>query len=211
MDAAEKFVSRAGVKLAHALDAFHFDVRGLTCVDFGCNVGGFTDCLLRRGAAHVIAIDTGYGTLDWKLRSDSRVTVLERTNALHAEPARVKTVSDTVFSGADLVTIDLGWTPQRHAMPAALRWLKPSSKTSGGGCIITLIKPHYELNDDERRTLLHDGRLDEHEAARIAQRVLESMPALGVEVIDHARSPILGGASKGKAGNVEFLALCRAV
>lgn len=193
----QQFVSRAGVKLAHALDEFKFDVNGLTCADFGCNVGGFTDCLLQRGAAHVVAIDTGYGTLDWKLRNDPRVTVMERTNALHAE---LKKVSDT-FAGVDLVTIDLGWTPQRHAVPAALRWLKPV------GRIITLIKPHYELADVERRAMLHDGKLNEDDALHIMQRVVEAMPELGVDVVAHTRSPLLGGASKGKAGNVEFLAL----
>ena len=78
------FVSRAGLKLEHALDEFDIDISGLVCADFGCNVGGFTDCLLQRGAKLVYAIDTGYGTLDWKLRSDDRVITMERTNALHA-------------------------------------------------------------------------------------------------------------------------------
>ncbi|MFM8697247.1 MAG: SAM-dependent methyltransferase, partial [Phycisphaerales bacterium] len=82
--AAEAFVSRAGAKLAHALEAFKVDVAGLRCADFGCNVGGFTDCLLKAGAARVTAIDTGYGALAWTLRNDPRVEVRERTNALHA-------------------------------------------------------------------------------------------------------------------------------
>lgn len=220
----QKFVSRGGLKLAHALDEFQIDVHGMNCVDLGCNVGGFTDCLLQRGAAHVLAIDTGYGTLDWKLRSDPRVTTLERTNALHVSPAELnskKKIPRTIFSCVDLVTIDLGWTPQRHAIPAALKWLKtaPDDSTvnsrgggggnSGGGHIITLIKPHYELFDDERRELLQDGKLDEETAERIVQRTLNDMPSLGVTVVNHTRSPILGGASKGKAGNIEYLALCR--
>lgn len=203
MNAQQPFVSRAGVKLAHALDAFGIDVTGLDCADFGCNVGGFTDCLLQRGAAHVYAIDTSYGTLAWKLRQDSRVTVMERANALHVEPPSTG-VTDAGSRGVDLVTIDLGWTPQRHAIPAALRWLKPD------GRIITLIKPHYELDDDERANLLQDGRLNEADAERILHHVLESMPGLGVDVLAHSRSPIQGGKSKGKAGNTEFLALCGA-
>src|SRR6185295_13774631 len=103
-------------KLAHALAEFHLDVRALACADFGCNVGGFTDCLLRAGATSVIAVDTGYGMLAWTLRNDPRVTVMERTNALHASPP-----DDPV----DLVAVDMGWTPQRHAIPAAIRWIKP--------------------------------------------------------------------------------------
>ena len=91
------FVSRAGLKLEHALRTFKFDVTDLLCADLGCNVGGFTDCLLQRGAKHVVAVDTGYGTLAWKLRSDDRVETLERTNALHIEPA----------SSVDLVVLTL--------------------------------------------------------------------------------------------------------
>src|SRR5436309_2115272 len=98
------FVSRAGQKLDHALDVFKIDVAGLTCADLGCNVGGFVDCLLQRGAAKVYAVDTGYGVLDWKLRKDARVIVMERTNAMHvALPERVT-----------LVTIDVAWTRQQY-------------------------------------------------------------------------------------------------
>ncbi len=201
----KQFVSRAGIKLAHALDAFDVDVTGLVCADFGCNVGGFTDCMLQRGAAHIFAIDTGYGTLAWKLRQDERITVMERTNALHVEfPDDGFTATDS--GGVDLVTIDLGWTPQRHAIPAALRWLKQGA--SGRGRIITLIKPHYELNDAERTKLLHNGALDEAYAVHVLHRVLDSMPELGVSVEQHTQSPIRGGASKGKVGNTEFLAVC---
>ena len=90
-------VSRGGVTLRHALDEFAVDPRGLTCADLGCNVGGFTDCLLQAGAARVVAVDTGYGALAWKLRTDPRVVVMERTNALHASPPE---------GGVDLVVID---------------------------------------------------------------------------------------------------------
>jgi 23S rRNA (cytidine1920-2'-O)/16S rRNA (cytidine1409-2'-O)-methyltransferase len=195
-----RFVSRAGVKLEHALNEFGLDVTGLICADFGCNVGGFTDCLLRRGAKLVYAVDTAYGVLDYTLRTDPRVVVMERTNALHAEPPS----EDGAPAGCDLVVIDLGWTPQRLAVPAALRWLKPNPISS----IITLVKPHYELREDEKRTLLIDGRLDPAEAKRILHRVLEEMPSLGATVRATTRSPITGGKSSRRgAGNVEYLAL----
>ncbi|MCA9285193.1 MAG: hypothetical protein KDA22_08275 [Phycisphaerales bacterium] len=187
------FVSRAGLKLAHALDALRLDVTGLMCADFGCNVGGFTDCLLQRGAREVIAIDTGYGTLAWKLRSDPRVETRERTNALHAEPP---------VEGVDLVTIDLAWTPQRHAVPAALRWLRTD------GRILTLVKPHYELLGDERNWL-SDGVLPHECAPRVLERVLAEMPALGARALAWTTSPLEGGKSKRRsgAGNLEYLAL----
>jgi 23S rRNA (cytidine1920-2'-O)/16S rRNA (cytidine1409-2'-O)-methyltransferase len=188
------FVSRGGLKLRHALDVFGVDVHGLTCADFGANVGGFTDCLLQAGASRVVAMDTGYGTLAWKLRQDSRVSVRERTNALHAPPpgedARV-----------DLVVMDMGWTPQRLCVPAALAWLKR------GGGIITLVKPHYEVTAAEK-SLLRDGVLPVDEATRIAQRVIDAMPSLGATVLAQTESPITGGKTKGNAeGNREWLAL----
>ncbi len=186
------YVGRGGLKLRHALDTFAIDPSGLTCADLGANVGGFTDCLLQSGAARVYAVDTGYGTLAWKLRQDARVVVLERSNALHAQPPEP----------VDLVAIDLGWTPQRHAIPAAVRWLKE------GGRIISLIKPHYELARDEQRRLLRAGVLDEADAERITQSVMEQMPGLGVAVMGLTRSPVQGGATKGnKRGNAEWLAL----
>lgn len=200
-----QFVSRAGLKLDHALTTFDVDVTGLSCADFGCNVGGFTDCLLQRSAAKVYAIDTGYGVLDYRLRSDDRVVVMERTNALHADPPRQ----------VDLVVIDLAWTPQRYAIPAALRWLKP------GGRIVTLIKPHYELTEAERKEHLRDGRLDPAMAEHVMQRVVDEIPDHGdsetrlVRVTHQTISPITGGKSSRKArrgkaasgGNVEYLAL----
>ena len=108
------FVSRAGQKLEHALATFGLDVSGRICADLGSNAGGFVDCLLQRGAAKVYAIDTGYGALDWKLRKDPRVVVMERTNAMHAVlPERVQ-----------VVTIDVAWTKQRHILPPARRVLR---------------------------------------------------------------------------------------
>src|SRR3954470_5640444 len=122
------FVSRAGQKLDHALTTFSIDVAGLTCADLGCNAGGFTDCLLQRGAAKVYAVDTGYGALAWTLRKDPRVVVMERTNAMHVE----------LPEPVPFVCIDVAWTRQRHILPAGRRLVTPD------GRVVTLIKPHYE-------------------------------------------------------------------
>jgi len=187
-----RFASRAGEKLAFALDDFKLDVTGNRCADFGCNVGGFTDCLLQRGAAMVHAVDTGYGTLAYPLRMDERVVVQERTNALHAPPPETP---------ADLVVVDLGWTVQRHAVPAALRWLPAEA---GCGRIISLVKPHYEIAADQRRSLLHDGCLDPADAIDVFEGVLEALPRLGVQVLQHCRSPLTGRKS---GANIEFLVL----
>ncbi len=190
---ANPFVSRGGLKLRHALDVFDLDVRGMRCADFGANVGGFTDCLLQAGAAHVSAVDTGYGTLAWKLRQDSRVKVMERHNALHAAPPD--------GGRFDLVVMDMGWTPQRMCVPAALKWIGPS------GRILTLIKPHYELVTAEK-PLLDAGVLSVSDAANVTDRVIAEMPALGVHVIASTLSPVVGGKTKGNAaGNREWLAL----
>jgi len=167
------------------------DVSGFVCADLGCSTGGFTDCLLSRGAARVFAVDTAYGELAWRLRNDPRVTVMERSNALHVRPA----------DAVDLVTLDLSWTPLRLAVPAALRWL------SAGGRIIALLKPHYE-HKDRGGTLPEGGVLPEPLAEDVARKVAESLSALGVSVLGLTRSPILGGKGK-KAGNAEWLVLLR--
>ncbi|MCH8343612.1 MAG: TlyA family rRNA (cytidine-2'-O)-methyltransferase [Planctomycetes bacterium] len=181
------------MKLEHALREFKVDVTGLICADFGCHVGGFTDCLLQHGAAKVYAIDTGYGVLDYRLRTDPRVAVMERTNVLHAKPQAAK---------VDLVVIDLGWTRQRDAIPAALRWLGP------GGRIISLIKPHYELAGDEKTSLLVDGVLAPQHAEAVVQRVLGEFGGLGAAVTAMTLSPIRGaksGRRAGSEGNREYL------
>ena len=177
-----RFVSRGGGKLEKALDAFGIDPTGYSCADLGCSTGGFVDCLLQYGARQVFAVDTAYGELAWKLRQDERVTVMERTNALHAEPP-----ADGA-QACDLVTLDLGWTKQDRALPATLRWLKPD------GRVITLVKPHYESGQH---------RLEDAEAERITQDVLATLPGLGWDVTDTVESPVRGG--KGK--NREWLAL----
>ncbi len=195
------FVSRGGLKLHRALVELGFDLSGMLCADFGCSTGGFTDCLLQHGAARVHSIDTAYGELAWKLRTDERVVVHERSNALHLEPP-----SEVVEAGGiDLAVIDLGWTKQERALAAAASWLKP------GGHIISLVKPHYEAEKDE---LGDGGVLDPQRAQEIAERVRDGLAGMGYEVLGWVKSPVLGGAvgkkrkKKGK-GNPEWLVLVR--
>lgn len=199
------YVSRGGLKLAGALKAFGIDLHGAVCADLGCSTGGFTDCMLQHGAAHVYAVDTAYGQLAWKLRQDERVTVLERTNALHFDPATIEG-----FAGCDLVTIDMSWTRQQHALPAALRWVRRDAAGEPTGRIISLIKPHYEqprdANAHQRGRRGKPTILDEPQAQAILEATLASLPTFGVEVAQWIASPIRGGA-RGGQGNVEYLAL----
>ena len=182
------FVSRAGQKLSSALEAFGLDVAGWVCADFGCNVGGFTDCLLQRGARKVYAVDTGYGTLAWKLRRSDRVVVMERTNALHCG----------VPEPVDLVAIDVAWTPQRLIVPAAVRWLK--SAPDSPARIVSLLKPHYELAKAAGRKPA--PRLTDARARQICRDVCGELSGLGCSVLAVAQSRLLG-----KGGNPEYFLL----
>lgn len=176
------FVTRAGLKLAAALDAFGVSPEAAFCADFGSNVGGFVDCLLRRGAVRVYAVDTGYGVLAWSLRKDPRVVVMERTNAMHvALPEPV-----------DLLTIDVAWTTQDRILPNAARQLRP------GGRIISLVKPHYEAD----KSLLRSGVLAPDDARRVLEETVNRIHETGLEVQSTIESPIAGN-----KGNLEFLAL----
>jgi len=179
---APPYVSRSGHKLAAALDAFEIEPTDKLCADLGSNVGGFVDCLLRRGAKRVYAVDTGYGVLAYKLRIDPRVRVLERTNAMHM----------VLPESVDLVTIDTGWTKQIHIVPNALKMLKPD------GHIITLIKPHYEASPDQVR----GGILDPEIARSLLPAILVGIQDVGLTVNQTIESPITG-----RKGNIEFLAL----
>ena len=173
------FVSRGGEKLAAALDAFGVNVKGLVSADLGSHVGGFVDCLLRRGARKAYSVDTSYGTLAWTLRKDPRVIVLERTNAMHvALPEPV-----------DLVTIDVGWTPQGKIIPHAATLLKI------GGTLLSLIKPHYEANPSE----LVQGVLPDDRGRRIVDEIIQQIPCSELEFHGVAISPI-----RGHGGNQEY-------
>lgn len=182
VDDGGKWVSRGGEKLSWALDRFGLDVRGMVCADLGANVGGFTECLLRRGAKKVFAVDTGYGVLDYGLRRDERVVVMERTNALHVEFNEL----------CDLVVIDLGWTRQRFSLPKAATLIKAE------GRIVSLIKPQYEAP----REWVKRGRLSGEQAEHVAAELLREIATWGLSVIDHQVSPIVG-----KAGNREWFCL----
>jgi 23S rRNA (cytidine1920-2'-O)/16S rRNA (cytidine1409-2'-O)-methyltransferase len=179
-----EFVSRAGLKLEHALASFGVSVQGLSCADLGSNTGGFVDCLLQRGAAKVYAIDTGYGVRDWKRRRDPRVVVMERTNAMHVK----------LPEAVALVTIDVAWTRQRNILPAARKLL------GAEGRVISLIKPHYEA----ARGLLKRGVLPPEELEGVLQAVRADIAAAGFELVEETLSPI-----KGQQGNAEALALLR--
>jgi 23S rRNA (cytidine1920-2'-O)/16S rRNA (cytidine1409-2'-O)-methyltransferase len=174
------FVSRAGQKLDHAIRSFGIDVTGKTCADLGCSTGGFTDCLLQHGAAKIYAVDTGYGVLDWKLRKDSRVTVMERTNAMHVR----------LDVPIDWVTIDVAWTRQRHILPATKQLLAKE------GRVITLVKPHYEATAD----MLRGGVLPADRLEEVLTAVAVDVQAAGFTVLQTITSPI-----KGAKGNTEAL------
>lgn len=173
-----KFVSRAGDKLQFALVSFEVLVSDKICADFGSSTGGFVDCLLQNGAKKVYAVEVGYGTLDWKLRNDPKVSVMERTNAMHV----------TLPEKVDVISIDVGWTKQRMIIPNALANLKE------GGVIISLIKPQYEAGR---------ARLKVEEVEQVVKVVKEEIENLGAKVLKIIESPILGE----KGGNKEFLAL----
>ncbi len=179
------FVSRGGEKLQHALTTFKFSVNGLVCADFGASTGGFTDCLLQGGASKVYAVEVGYGTLDWKLRNDPRVVVMERTNAMHVSlPEKV-----------DFISIDVGWTKQRMIIPNALANLKE------GGVIISLIKPQYEASVKHIRR----GKLQPELIDQVVAEAKKEIEETGAKVLQIIESPILGE----KGGNKEFLVLIK--
>ena len=182
------FVSRAGQKLQAALEAFGLDVRGLVCADFGCNVGGFTDCLLHNGARKVYAVDTGYGELAWRLRKDDRVVVMERTNALYCP----------VPEPVNLVTVDVAWTPQALVVPAAAAWLR---KGENRGQIVSLVKPHYEVTKMSGRK--PQAVLSQEQAQRLCLDVCQSIQDRGPCRVRAVMTSVL----KGKGGNMEFFLL----
>lgn len=181
------YVSRGGWKLAKGLDFFHIAPAGMVCADVGASTGGFTDCLLQHGAAKVYAIDVGYGQLDWKLRQDPRVVVMERTNARHLKPG-------DLAEALDLAVIDASFISLRLLLPPLLPFFK------GRPLILALIKPQFEVGKGKvgkggvvRDQLLHQEVLDE--ISRFAEDLhLESQ---GI-----TESPVLG-----PKGNREFLIL----
>lgn len=177
-----KFASRAGEKLDFALAHFKIDVHDLVCADLGSDRGGFVDCLLRRGAKKVYAVERGYGLLDWKLRNDPRVVVLERTNALHVKLPEL----------VDFISIDVGWTPQKMIIPKALELVKPQ------GRIVSLLKPQYEVE----KKFLREGKVLAEKLPEVitgVKRTLLTLPRC--RIIGFVESPLVGKSG----GNVEYL------
>lgn len=187
-----KFVSRGGLKLERALDHWNIDVRGKTCLDIGASTGGFTDCLLQRGATRVIAIDTGYGQMDFRLRQDPRVRLLEKTNARYL-------TQEDIGVGADLVVMDVSFISATMVLPPVIAAAFPPGATERAGRqVITLVKPQFEVG----RELVGKGGIVRDEAAQLAavEKVRHSLLDLGCSATEFIESPILGA-----EGNREFL------
>lgn len=182
-----QFVSRGGLKLAHAISNFKLKISNLTVLDVGSSTGGFVDCLLQNGSSKVYALDTAYGELAWKLRNDPRVVVMERTNILHL---------NSLAEAVDLITIDAGWTKLGLILPIVKNFLKP------GGQIIALLKPHYEADKAD----LVKGVLKPEKLQLVKDSVENQIVNLGFEIKDEIESPVLGG-----GGNTEYLLLLNVV
>jgi len=180
------YSSRGGLKLEAALDAFGIDPSGMDCLDVGASTGGFTDLLLARGAARVIALDVGRGQLDWKLRSDPRVVVMEGINA------RRLGADDLPFT-VDLATVDVSFISLRLVVPAVLPHVRP------GGLLVCLVKPQFEAARED----VGDGGIVRDEAVRrrVIDETVAAIDALGLERLGLVASPI-----RGQKGNLEELA-----
>lgn len=181
------YVGRGGLKLAHALDTFAIPVAGRQALDIGASTGGFTDVLLQRGAARVVALDVGHGQLDWKIRSDPRVDVLERVNA------RTLTARDLPGATAfDIVTIDVSFISLRHILPVVPPLLREAAD------VIVLVKPQFEAGRSEvgKGGIVRDAAVQ----ARVVEEVAATADALGLRRAGLTESPIAG-----MEGNREFL------
>jgi 23S rRNA (cytidine1920-2'-O)/16S rRNA (cytidine1409-2'-O)-methyltransferase len=188
----EPFVSRAGRKLSHALDHFGLNPAGWVCLDAGASTGGFTDCLLQRGAARVYALDVGYGQLDQRLRNDPRVVVMERVNARYLAP-------DALPEPCDLITLDLSFISLLKVVPALLPHL---SRGAPGGFLLPMIKPQFEAG---RGAVGKGGILrDEEVRRRVIGECAAGIAALGLESLGVFDSPVAG-----TGGNREAFALFR--
>lgn len=181
------YVGRGGVKLAHALEVFHIDPAGALALDVGASTGGFTDLLLQRGAARVVALDVGHGQLDWRLRNDPRVTVIERVNARTL--TRRELPDET--QAFDIITVDVSFISLTQVLPALAPLLRPD------GRLIALVKPQFEAGRDE----VGKGGIvrDETVQARVIEEVAGAANRLGLVRVGLAESSITGA-----EGNREF-------
>jgi len=192
LDGDLKYVSRGGLKLEKALQHWQIDVSRKVCIDVGASTGGFTDCLLQHGAARVIAVDTGHGQIDFRLRQDARVNLLEKTNARYL-------TREQLGQTADLVVMDVSFISATLVIPAMVAAAFPSASTERAGRqIIVLVKPQFEAG----REHVGKGGIVRDEAAQLAavNKVRQSLLQQGCAQTDAIDSPILGA-----EGNREFL------
>ena len=184
---AQRYVSRGGEKLEGALEDFHVDVDGLTALDAGASTGGFTDCLLKHGCNKVFSVDVGHGQLDWRLRNDPRVVVLERTNVRYISP-------DALGEQVDLAVIDVSFISLTKIIPPVISCVKP------GGTFLALIKPQFEVGKGQ----VGKGGVvrDPQKHLEVIEKIRSFVASLGCEVKGVAQSRLLG-----PKGNKEFFIL----
>lgn len=179
------FVSRAGEKLAPALEAFSIDPSGAICLDVGCSTGGFTDCLLQKGAAKVYAVDVGYGQLAWKLRQDTRLVLLERTNIRYLDPSLVPEL-------VQLAVIDVSFISLSLVLPSVARFLQEGAR------VVALVKPQFEVGKGK----VGSGGIvrDDGQRADVVRKVMDCAAGLGLLAVGTQESTV-----KGRKGNREIL------
>lgn len=190
-----KFVSRGGLKLEKALDHWQIDVAGKVCLDVGASTGGFTDCLLQRGAARVIAVDTGYGQIDFRLRQDTRVRLLEKTNARYL-------TQEQIGEAVNLVVMDVSFISATLVLPAVIAAAFPATHSVDGKRIMVLVKPQFEVGRGQvgKGGIVRDPALQ----AGAVERVRQTLLGLGCGKTESIESPVLGA-----EGNREFLLYAR--
>jgi len=187
-----KYVGRGGLKLEKALEYWKINVAGLTCLDVGASTGGFTDCLLQHGAAHLIAIDTGYGQMDFRLRQDSRVRLLEKTNARYL-------TREMIGQDVHFIVMDVSFISATLVLPAVIQSAFPQHEDRRWDRqLVVLVKPQFEAG----RAEVGKGGIVRDESAQLAavDKVRQCLMQLGVQHVDSIDSPILGA-----EGNREFL------
>ncbi len=195
-----RYVSRGGLKLEKALEHWKIDLRGEVCLDVGASTGGFSDCMLQHGAAKVIAVDTGYGQMDFGLRIDPRIRLLERTNARYLEPG-------DVGEPVDFIAMDVSFISATLVLPAVIRAVSSCASSAPNRVrqIVVLVKPQFEAG----RELVGKGGIVRDESAQRAAvtRVERALLELGCRRTEWIESPILGGGGGGGGGegNREFL------
>jgi 23S rRNA (cytidine1920-2'-O)/16S rRNA (cytidine1409-2'-O)-methyltransferase len=188
-----RYVSRGGVKLEKAFECWKIDLHGKVCLDVGASTGGFSDCMLQHGAAKVIAIDTGYGQMDFRLRNDPRIRLLEKTNARYIKP-------DDISENIDFIAMDVSFISATLVLPAVIRaaWAGATHANSDARQIVVLVKPQFEAG---REAVGKGGIVRDESTQRAAvARVEGALVELGCTDLECIDSPILGG-----EGNREFL------